>query len=240
MEYWIACNRVWILDQSTLLELVLRLPIILLALTVHEFCHAYFAYQMGDPTAYRMGRCTLNPLKHLDPLGTICLLLAPIGWAKPVPVNPLNFENPRKGDIITSAAGPISNLIQAFIFALLLRISISSAGMIISVFGSNSDSVFGALIAFFQVGVLVHIALAVFNFLPIYPLDGYHVTYQLMKPDSQQRFAEIAAHGPFIIIALVLMGTMTGFNVLWMIIGPPAKFMLDIVAGLPEELNIYF
>src|SRR5690242_12736966 len=101
--------------------MMLRIPVVLLALTVHEFCHAYFALQMGDPTAYRLGRCSLNPLRHLDPLGTICLMFAPIGWAKPVPIDPRNFRNWRQGVLVSIAAGPISNLIQALVFALLLR-----------------------------------------------------------------------------------------------------------------------
>ena len=89
-------------------DLMIRVPVILLALTVHEFCHAYFAYRMGDPTAYRLGRCSLNPLRHLEPLGTICLLFAPIGWAKPVPIIPINFRDPRKGMLVATAAGPLN------------------------------------------------------------------------------------------------------------------------------------
>ncbi|MHC4442101.1 MAG: site-2 protease family protein [Planctomycetota bacterium] len=219
-----------------LVDLLIRVPIVLLALTVHEFCHAYFAFRMGDPTAMRMGRCTLNPLKHLDPLGTIILLFAPIGWAKPVPVNPLNFDDPRKGDLITSAAGPASNFVQAIVFALLMRIVIHVS----KIYGDElSSESFTAVKILFEMcfwGVMINVGLAVFNCLPLFPLDGYHIFYQLMKPESQQRFAETATYGPFMILGLVLINNFTKVKVLLMLIGPPVELILYYIAGVEIDI----
>lgn len=209
---------------------MIRVPVILLALTVHEFSHAYFALRMGDPTAYRLGRCTLNPLKHLDFLGTLCLLFAPIGWAKPVPVNPMNFRDRRKGIIVSTAAGPLSNLAQAIVFALLLRGTSYFAGYLPDT--PQSEHFLDAATHMFLLGVLVNVGLAVFNFLPLFPLDGFHVSLQFMRPETQQRFAQTAMYGPFVILGIVLLGNHTDVDFLGQIIGPAATFLLRHVAGL--------
>src|SRR5690606_19101552 len=154
-------------------------------LTVHEFCHAYFALRMGDPTAYRMGRCTLNPLKHLDPLGTICLMFAPIGWAKPVPINSLNFHDQRKGILVSTAAGPISNLVMAVGFAVILR-GITTWGSALNGIPQGAHFL-KVLIDMTLWGVFINVGLAVFNLLPIYLIDGLHYSAQLMLALSQRR-----------------------------------------------------
>ena len=213
--------------------LLIRMPVVLLALTVHEFCHAYFAYRMGDPTAYQQGRLTLNPLRHLDPLGTICLIFALIGWAKPVPINPLNFHDRRKGILVTTAAGPASNLAQAILFALAIRAIIY--------YSQGTDTVAHPQVAQFVYvavrmcwwAVFINVGLAVFNCLPLYPLDGFHITLQLMRPESRQRFAETAHFGPYAILGLIfLVPYVAKVNVLGMLIGPPVNFILEHVAGL--------
>ncbi len=219
-------------------ELMLRVPIILLALTVHEFCHAYFALRMGDPTAYRLGRCTLNPLRHLEPLGTICLLFAPIGWAKPVPINPVNFRNWRQGVIVSTAAGPLSNLAQAVLFALLLRgVQYLLRGGLITSLSlplpmETTLSFLHLLSAMLFIGVVINVGLAVFNCLPLYPLDGFHITLELLRTERQQRFAELAPAGPFVILGLVMLGNFSDVDPIGELIRPPIRFMLRHVAGM--------
>jgi len=208
-------------------ELTLRLPVLLLALTVHEFSHAYSAYRLGDPTAYRLGRCSLNPARHLDPLGTLCLLFAPIGWAKPVPVNPLNLKNPGRDDILISAAGPFSNLVQASLYAILLRLMGAYATGIAGAVGENGLRA-AVLLGFF--GVLINIGLAVFNMIPAYPLDGFHVLSNLATGRSQERFRGMARYGPFIIIGLVLLSN-TGLDLLGTVIDPVQEFFIFRLAG---------
>lgn len=210
-------------------DLLLRMPVVLLALTVHEFSHAFVAYRMGDPTAARLGRCTLNPLKHLDPLGTVCLLFAPIGWAKPVPVNPINFDNPRRGNLFTSAAGPASNLIQAFIFALILRLLSRNIGSALEVLPENAVR---AVFSMCYLGVVINVGLTVFNLLPFYPLDGYHVSMELLPREGQERLAEWAPAGPFIILGLVMVGRFGNIDLIGRLVERPAGFLFTYVAGL--------
>lgn len=218
-------------DSFNVVNLLIRVPVVLLALTVHEFCHGYFAYRMGDPTAHLQGRCTLNPLKHLDPLGTICLMFAPIGWAKPVPINPLNFRDRRKGILVSTAAGPVSNLAQAVVFALLLRAVHFAIQM--PVFNTQQTQQFlGIVFVMCVMAVFINVGLAVFNCLPLFPLDGFHVTLQLMRPQTQERFAQTAHYGPFVILALVVLGSVGGVSILGGLIGPPADFILKYVGGL--------
>jgi Zn-dependent protease len=209
-------------------DLLIRMPVVLLALTVHEFSHAYVAWRMGDPTAYRLGRCTLNPLKHLDPLGTLCLVFAPIGWAKPVPVNPINFDDRRKGNLYTTGAGPASNLAQAFVFALLMRAFVHGGHWI----PEMSENAFIAIWEMLYLGVFINVGLTVFNLLPFYPLDGYHVSMELLPPDGQRQMADLAPVGPYLIVALVMISRLGGLNLIGRLIEPPANLLFEYVAGL--------
>lgn len=210
-------------------DLMIRVPVVLLALTVHEFSHAYFALRMGDPTAYRMGRVSLNPLRHLEPLGTICLLFAPIGWAKPVPINSMNFHDRRKGIILSTAAGPLSNVAQAVVFALLLRGLLHSNGVLAD---ARADDFLRAAYMMCSVGIVINVGLAVFNCIPLYPLDGFHIVGQLMPPASQQRFMETARFGPMAILGLILAEHFTEVDLLTRLIWRPAQFIFENVAGV--------
>jgi Zn-dependent protease len=146
--------------------LIIRLPAILIALTVHEYAHGYVAWRLGDPTARNAGRLTLNPIAHLDLFGTIMLLFGPFGWAKPVPVNGYYFSNPKRDSIWVSLAGPTSNIILALIFGYIYRIIGAIAPDILA----NNQ-----IVLFFQLCILINIGIAFFNLIPIPPLDGSHI-----------------------------------------------------------------
>ena len=164
-------------NQSQLVLLLLRLPIVAIALSFHEMSHAYVAHKMGDDTARNLGRLTMNPLKHLDLIGSISLVLFGIGWAKPVPVNARNFDNPKKGMALTAFAGPVSNLILSILGMIPFVISFY-------VFSANTDST--ALWLVFQFFYMFHylnLVYAVFNMLPVPPLDGSRLAL-IFLPDK--------------------------------------------------------
>lgn len=171
---------------------LLSLPVILVALSVHESAHGYVAYKLGDPTARNLGRITLNPIKHFDLFGFLCMLIVHFGWAKPVPINARYFKNPRRDMALTGAAGPISNLLLAIINLLILRIVmifITDAYMTEAarfVVAYNTGSAFSGSLGFTIVALLVYllnlgmtmnIVLAVFNLIPVPPFDGSRIFY---------------------------------------------------------------
>lgn len=157
----------------------ITVPVILLALTVHEVSHGYTAYKMGDSTAKNFGRLSLNPIKHLDIVGALCMLLFHFGWAKPVPINTRNFKNPRKGMALTALAGPVSNFIMAFVSLLLFRVCATLVELIPQ--QSNLPDFLckflAYLLLFFQFGASLNISLGIFNMIPVPPLDGSRVLY---------------------------------------------------------------
>lgn len=201
---------------------LLNFIVLVLSLTVHEFFHAWTAHRLGDDTAARMGRLTLNPLPHLDLFGTVILPLmnAPIGWAKPVPVNPANFRRDVRmstGDILVSIAGPLSNLglalLAGIIYGMLLR---WAPGIV-----ERGTAPRALLIRL----VMLNVGLAIFNIIPVPPLDGSHVLGTLVPDRHRDVWAQFARIAPVLLFGVVLLAP----EVLWRVIGPPIDYLTDVV-----------
>lgn len=201
---------------SAILESILyTLPAVLIALTFHEFAHAYVAYKNGDPTARNLGRMTLNPLAHLDVWGFVCMLLVGFGWAKPVPVNPNNYRNYKKGELTVSLAGVTMNLIIGIIGALASAITFYVA----TNNGYYSDNIVngigaaGKIYYIFRYLCKINCALMVFNLIPIYPLDGYHVFEVLLgRVISPGVFEFLRKYGQMILLIVIFVGNRSGFS----------------------------
>jgi len=211
------------MDFQTLLLIA---PPILLALTFHEYAHAYAAYRYGDDTAKQSGRLSLNPLRHLDPLGTIMIFLVHFGWAKPVPVNPSRLGNPKKDMLWISAAGPLANMVLALASGLLIRVLL--------VMGNTPDrhTAIGLLFFILIMSLQINLALAIFNILPIAPLDGSKILSALLPARYGKLIYFLERYGPFILIGLILFGQATGVSVLGGLIWPFVDFFSALFAGI--------
>ncbi len=207
-------------------DLLLIAPPILLALTFHEYAHAYIANRYGDDTAKKSGRLSLNPLRHLDPLGTIMIFLVHFGWAKPVPVNPYNLRNPKKDMLWISAAGPLSNILLALVCGLLLRVLSEFSGAV------DRNSLTATISLMLFLSVQINLALAVFNILPIAPLDGSKILFGLLPAGYGKAIFALERYGPFILIGLIIFGRFTGVSILGGLIWPFVKFFSKLFAGV--------
>lgn len=195
--------------------------VLLLSLTVHEAAHAWTAERLGDRTARALGRVSLNPLVHIDPAGTIILPLIAIvtnlpiiGWAKPVPVNSRNLRNPRRDFVLVAAAGPISNLLQACVAAILLR-----AALFARPANGSSGALFSALLLAVQINVL----LAFFNLIPVPPLDGGNVLAGLLPPAVARGYMSLRQYGFLLLYALLLSGAAMA------LIAPPTNLVMRVL-----------
>jgi len=194
--------------QDFLQRTLLTIPPILLALTVHECAHAWVAYRLGDPTAKMLGRVTLNPIRHLDPIGTLMLLFSGLfGWAKPVPINPRNFRNMSRSIVLVSLAGPLSNLALAALFAIAYKI-FEMAG---PHFLSSMPGLWRPLFAMIEVSIIINVALAVFNMVPVPPLDGSKVLGNLLPARQAFAWARFEQYGFFILLILIVTGALNKF-----------------------------
>ncbi len=179
-------------------KIVVYAPSFLLALILHEFAHAWVADKLGDPTPRFMGRLTLNPLKHLDPIGTVAIVLFMVGWAKPVPVNPRNFKDPHRDMMWVALAGPLTNLFLAAISAVLLKML-----LFVSLYSLFSNSIIIPLFRMLEVSVLINITLAIFNLIPIPPLDGGRILSGLLPANIALLLSRVEPYGMMILIFLI-------------------------------------
>ena len=205
-------------DINTLIQqLAIQLPPLLFALTVHELAHGWVAFRLGDPTAKMAGRLTMNPLKHLDPLGVLAFVIMKIGWAKPVPVDPRYFRNPQKDMLLVALAGPGANVLLALASSALARVLVSVPVLPLFVL----QPLVGMLVA----SVWINIMLAVFNIIPIPPLDGSKVLMGVLPPEAARSFARIEPFGFFILLALFYTGVIGG------LILPIIRFANNLLLG---------
>ncbi len=208
-----------------LLLSLLQSPIVLItfivalviAITVHEFAHAWAANKMGDPTAKLMGRLTLNPFAHLDPMGTLFLFIVGFGWGKPVPTNPNNYKSP-SSDIWVSLSGIMANIATAFVLAIPIRIWLLT--------GHTVDS--SLWMTLLSLIVDLNLVLAVFNILPIYPLDGSHVVEHYLSHQNKIAFRQ---YGPMILLAVLIFDRVSSFSILSSIMEPAIRLLSFIVKG---------
>ena len=178
---------------SFLVNMIAGLPGIIIAMVIHEYAHARVAVALGDFTPRMMGRLTLSPMAHLDPIGLLMLLVAHFGWAKPVQINPYNFENPRRDDILVSVAGPAANLLTAFVT------------MLVIVFMAKLDlPMSDGMYLVFNFIMIININFAIFNMLPIPPLDGSHILKQLLPYDLAQKYEELERYSMLFLIIILM------------------------------------
>lgn len=204
---------------------LLSLPVVLMALSVHETAHGYVALKLGDPTARNLGRLTLNPVKHIDPIGFVCMLLFRVGWAKPVPIVTRNFKNPRRDMAISGAAGPISNLILAVLHLVILRIAMifitngyadEALGFYVaylagkSFTGSVAFTALSLLVYLLYLGTVMNISLAIFNLIPIPPFDGSRIFYAFLPPKIYFGVMKYERIIMLVMLVLFALGFLTG------------------------------
>jgi Zn-dependent protease len=210
----------------SLKEILYRLIILVIAFSVHEFAHAFVADKFGDSTPRMNGRLTLNPASHIDPIGALVLLFAGFGWAKPVPINPYELRRHSKSAVMwVSLAGPIANLILALFGSVVFIVLWNFAG--ITMVTATGLSL--TLIEFFQYFIIINISLAVFNMIPIFPLDGEKVLDFLLPPRGQDLLASIRPYSSYILLIVVFLLPRLGFSLFGVLFNPIIQFWFTLM-----------
>ncbi len=204
-----------------LFEILVRAIVLLTAIPVHEAAHAYVADRLGDHTARYQGRLTLNPMAHFDPVGSMAMILTGIGWAKPVPINPLNFKDTKKGMAISAAAGPISNLIVAAISLVVAKILLYAG------YGMGMNYIISTLYTIFRSMCFINISLAIFNLIPIPPFDGSRIFNYFL---SDKMYFKIMEYERYIFIGLLLV-LFTG------VLNGPLSILSGLVFNVLDKLT---
>lgn len=211
------------LDPATIIA---RIIVLIVAFTVHEFAHAWTATQFGDDTPRLYGRLTLNPISHLDPIGSLLLLVAGFGWAKPVPVNPYALQKRSSAALMwVSLAGPFSNFLLAILAAIPFRLGL------VSLFATSSGSFLPSISQIMVEFVAINLLLMLFNLIPLAPLDGEKILEFLAPPSWTKTLDAIRPYGPMILIAIVIVGPMVGFDLFGMVIMPPLQALFGLLVG---------
>jgi len=208
--------------------LISRVFVLLTAFAVHEFAHAWTADRFGDMTPRMNGRLTLNPLVHLDPIGSLMLVFAGFGWAKPVEVNPYALSRRSPAAMMwVSLAGPASNLLMAILAAIPFQLGLVSMADAAPVQGQILPTLSMLLFEF----VYINLILMLFNLIPIAPLDGEKIAYYFLPPSVGRVLDTIRPYGPIILLALVFLGPTIGFNLIGTVLGPPLQALLSLLVG---------
>ena len=199
--------------------LIAGIPAIIIAMVVHEYSHARVAYALGDYTPQLQGRLTLNPVAHVDPIGLLMLFIVHFGWAKPVQINPMNFSNPRRDDILVSLAGPASNLITAFVFTIMLVLMVKfhipfSEGLLVV----------------FKLIIIYNINFAIFNMLPIPPLDGSHILRNILPYEMARAYEQLERYS-FVFLILIIATPILDY-----VFVPLQRFIFGIFQGIVNIL----
>jgi Zn-dependent protease len=213
-----------------------RLIGLVIGFSLHEWAHAWAAYQLGDTTAYRQGRLTLNPRAHIEPIGLIMALFAGFGWAKPVPVNPYAFyPNEKRGIVLVSLAGPMINLIIALIVGLVIRFMLLTGavelylGRYLLIESGTIKFVYNII----EAVLLFNLVLCFFNLLPFSPLDGYKIAVGTLPRETSDLLIRYERETTLALILLLVLGAMGRFSPLWIVLGPFIKFFFKLFTSIP-------
>lgn len=197
-------------------EWIIRIPVLLFAITIHEYAHGRMALFLGDPTAKSAGRLSLNPISHIDPFGAICLFLFNFGWAKPVPVDFRYFSNIKRDTVLVSVSGPLANIAAAFVTGLFIRYFFVGWEIYIKVLTYM---------------LLMNIGLGIFNLLPIPPLDGSHILENILPTSASYKYRKFRRYGPLVLIGIIMLDNFARTRILSRILIYPMLKLAHLFAG---------